>query len=181
MIRVSNLDAGMLYAETPEMPMHTMGVLILDPEEAAGDFEDTRSTFESARQLFRERVHLIPPFRRRMVQGPLQIGDPHWIEELYGFTNSQSPDVRVGAAKALAQLPTQDAITLLHRLLFDKVPKVQPADLAAAAGSFDLILSTVNVKLDWNLYLGALKARGRLHIVGATLDPLDLSAFALVV
>ncbi len=81
MIRVSNLDAGMLYAETPEMPMHTMGVLILDPEEAAGDFEDTRSTFESARQLFRERVHLIPPFRRRMVQGPLQIGDPHWIED----------------------------------------------------------------------------------------------------
>jgi len=53
-------------------------------------------------------------------------------------------------------------------------------DLAAAAGSFDLILSTVNVKLDWNLYLGALKARGRLHIVGATLDPLDLSAFALI-
>ena len=30
MQRVSSLDAGMLYAETPEMPMHTMGVLTCD-------------------------------------------------------------------------------------------------------------------------------------------------------
>ena len=55
-----------------------------------------------------------------------------------------------------------------------------PDDLEAAAGRFDLILSTVNVKLDWNLYIGALNAHGRLHIVGATLEPLDISAFGLI-
>ena len=27
-----------------------------------------------------------------------------------------------------------------------------PKEIAAAAGRFDLIISTVNVKLDWNLY-----------------------------
>ena len=43
--------------------------------------------------------------------------------------------------------------------------------LTAAAGSFDFIISTVNVKLDWNLYLGTLKPKGRLHFVGATLAP----------
>tara|TARA_B100000886_G_scaffold339652_1_gene305771 strand:- start:1591 stop:2619 length:1029 start_codon:yes stop_codon:yes gene_type:complete len=48
------------------------------------------------------------------------------------------------------------------------------------AGQFDFILSTVNVKLDWNHYLGALKPNGRLHIVGGVLEPLDLSAFALI-
>ncbi len=53
-------------------------------------------------------------------------------------------------------------------------------ELAAAAGSFDLILSTVNVKLDWNGYLGALKPRGRLHIVGATIEPLDIEAFPMI-
>lgn len=52
--------------------------------------------------------------------------------------------------------------------------------LAAAAGRFDLILSTVNVKLDWNGYLGTLKPKGRLHIVGATLEPLDIGAFSLI-
>ena len=53
-------------------------------------------------------------------------------------------------------------------------------EITAAAGRFDLIISTVNVKLDWNLYLGTLKARGRLHFVGATLEPLDISVFSLI-
>lgn len=53
-------------------------------------------------------------------------------------------------------------------------------ELAAAAGKFDLIVSTVNVKLEWNLYLNTLKPKGRLHFVGATLEPLDINAFALI-
>lgn len=53
-------------------------------------------------------------------------------------------------------------------------------EIEAAAASFDLVISTVNVKLDWNLYLGTLKPRGRLHFVGATLDPLDINVFSLI-
>lgn len=53
-------------------------------------------------------------------------------------------------------------------------------ELENAAGQFDFILSTVNVKLDWNAYVATLKPRGRLHIVGATLEPLDLGAFPLI-
>ena len=54
------------------------------------------------------------------------------------------------------------------------------AALEAVAGQFDLILSTVNVRLDWNAYICALKPRGRLHLLGATLDPLDLQVFPLL-
>ncbi len=53
-------------------------------------------------------------------------------------------------------------------------------EIKAAAGRFDFIISTVNVKLDWNLYLDTLGPRGRLHFVGATLEPLDLNVFALM-
>lgn len=53
-------------------------------------------------------------------------------------------------------------------------------EIKAAAGRFDFIISTVNVKLDWNLYLSTLSPRGRLHFVGATLEPLDLNVFALM-
>ncbi|OBP15862.1 alcohol dehydrogenase [Rheinheimera sp. SA_1] len=53
-------------------------------------------------------------------------------------------------------------------------------EIAAAAGRFDFILTTVNVKLDWNLYLSTLKPKGRLHFVGATLEPLDLNVFSLI-
>ena len=55
-----------------------------------------------------------------------------------------------------------------------------PEEFAAAAGTFDLIVSTVSVKLDWNAYLRLLKPQGKLHIVGATLDPMDINAFALI-
>ena len=55
-----------------------------------------------------------------------------------------------------------------------------PDALQSAAGEFDLILSTVNVKLDWNTYLTTLKPRGRLHFVGATTAPLDLNVFNLL-
>lgn len=53
-------------------------------------------------------------------------------------------------------------------------------EIAAAGSQFDLIISTVNVKLDWNLYLTTLKPKGRLHFVGATLDPLNVGVFSLL-
>ena len=55
-----------------------------------------------------------------------------------------------------------------------------PDDIKAAAGQFDMIISTVNVKLDWNSYVETLKPKGRLHLVGATLDPLDLALIPLL-
>ncbi len=55
-----------------------------------------------------------------------------------------------------------------------------PEEIEAAAGQFDLVLSTVNVKLDWNAYVATLRPKGRLHIVGATLDPLDLGVFPMI-
>lgn len=62
----------------------------------------------------------------------------------------------------------------------DTINSRDPAALAAAAGRFDYIISTVNVKLDWNAYVGTLKPRGRLHFVGATMEPLDLNVFPLL-
>ncbi len=55
-----------------------------------------------------------------------------------------------------------------------------PEALQAATGRFDFIISTVNVKLDWSLYMSTLKPKGRLHFVGATLEPLNISAFSLI-
>ncbi|MDT8321220.1 MAG: zinc-binding dehydrogenase [Xanthomonadales bacterium] len=49
-----------------------------------------------------------------------------------------------------------------------------------AAGRFDAILSTVNAKLDWNLYLSTLRPQGRLHFVGAVTEPLDIDVFQLI-
>lgn len=55
------------------------------------------------------------------------------------------------------------------------------AELAQVAGSLDFILVTANVALNWDLYIQALAPRGRLHIVGAVLEPIPLHVFALLV
>ena len=39
---------------------------------------------------------------------------------------------------------------------------------------FDLILSTVNVPLDWNALLATLRPKGRLHMLGAVTEPLGI-------
>jgi alcohol/geraniol dehydrogenase (NADP+) len=52
--------------------------------------------------------------------------------------------------------------------------------LARLAGAFDFILVTVNVTLDWNAYIAALAPRGRLHFVGAVLEPVPVAAFSLI-
>jgi uncharacterized zinc-type alcohol dehydrogenase-like protein len=54
------------------------------------------------------------------------------------------------------------------------------AAIKKLAGSFDLLLSTVNVPLDWDTMLGSLAPNGRLHIVGAVLEPIPVAAFSLI-
>jgi alcohol/geraniol dehydrogenase (NADP+) len=86
-----------------------------------------------------------------------------WGCEVTAFTSSESK--------------RDEALSLGAHHVVDSRDK---SALKAAMGSFDLILSTVNVKLNWNYYLEALKPKGRLHFVGATLEPLDVSVFSLI-
>ena len=54
------------------------------------------------------------------------------------------------------------------------------SDLESLAGKFDMILSTVNVPLNWELYFKALAPKGKLHIVGAVLEPISVMSFNLI-
>jgi diacylglycerol O-acyltransferase len=110
MIRVSSLDAGMLYAETAEMPMHTMGVLVLEPPD--------KPIFERLRRVIEERLPLLAPFRRRVVEGPLQIGDPHWIEDPEFSVDNHLHRAAVpspGGMRELTELVAASAGTMLDR------------------------------------------------------------------
>lgn len=54
------------------------------------------------------------------------------------------------------------------------------AAIGKLAGSLDFILVTANVPLDWDAYLAALAPDGRLHFVGAVLEPVPVPAFTLI-
>lgn len=55
-----------------------------------------------------------------------------------------------------------------------------PKDLASIKGRLNFILNTTNVNLDWNAYISALAPQGKLHMVGAVLEPMKIVAFSLL-
>jgi WS/DGAT/MGAT family acyltransferase len=77
--RLSGLDAGFLALERLETPMHIGSLAILDGE----PFLDESGRFRLAdvRRLVASRLHLIPRFRRRVMEVPLGIGRPVWVDD----------------------------------------------------------------------------------------------------
>jgi len=70
------MDAAFLYMETPSMHLHVVGVLVLDPGGAPDGF-----TLDKLTRVLSERIHLIPPLRRRLLPSPGAIDHPLWIED----------------------------------------------------------------------------------------------------
>ena len=60
------------------------------------------------------------------------------------------------------------------------VSSTDPAAIAALAGQLDLVIVTANATLDWNALIGTLAPKGRLHVVGAVLQPIPVPVFALM-
>lgn len=55
-----------------------------------------------------------------------------------------------------------------------------PKELETVQGKLKFILNTTNVSLDWDVYLSALSKKGKLHTVGAVLEPMEIPAFSLI-
>ncbi|MCF8413911.1 MAG: NAD(P)-dependent alcohol dehydrogenase [Melioribacteraceae bacterium] len=55
-----------------------------------------------------------------------------------------------------------------------------PEELASIAGKLNFVLNTTNVSLDWNSYISTLAPKGKLHTVGAVLEPMAIPAFSLI-
>ena len=53
-------------------------------------------------------------------------------------------------------------------------------EILKAANSLDFLLITVNIPLDWAALLKTLKPNGRMHVVGAVLEPMPIPAFELI-
>src|SRR5262249_35919505 len=69
-------DAFFLYAETPTNHMHVTLCAVVDPAGMPGGY-----SFETVRDQIRSRIHLVPPFTRRLVTVPLRLHHPLWIED----------------------------------------------------------------------------------------------------
>ena len=72
--RLSGLDAAFLALETAATHLHVGAVMVFAPGEAGLDFEVLR-------QMVLDRLHLVPPFRRRAVRVPFGLHHPLWLED----------------------------------------------------------------------------------------------------
>lgn len=75
MDRLIGIDAAMVEMESPTMHLHVVGVIVLDGSMAGP------ALFDRVASLFAERLHLIGPFRRRLVEVPAGLDHPRWIAD----------------------------------------------------------------------------------------------------
>ncbi len=68
---LSGLDSSFLYLENANMPMH-VGAL---------DIYEGSLSFEEFKAFLLERLHLAPRLRQRLVEVPLSIDHPYWIDD----------------------------------------------------------------------------------------------------
>ena len=76
MQRLNAIDAFFLYMEEPTVHEHTVKLSMLDYSDAPGGY-----SFAAIREIMRNRMHRVPPFRWRVVNTPLGLNHPLWIED----------------------------------------------------------------------------------------------------
>jgi diacylglycerol O-acyltransferase / wax synthase len=77
--RLNALDESFLHLEQPDTPMHVGALTVFEgPQffDAAGHFR-----LAEVRELVASRLHLIPRFRRRIVNVPFGAGRPVWVDD----------------------------------------------------------------------------------------------------
>jgi diacylglycerol O-acyltransferase / wax synthase len=105
MQRLTGLDATFLYMETPTTHMHVAGVAVFDPSTVPEGY-----SFDRVKELVESRLHLLPPFRRRLVTVPFQLHHPLWIED---------PDFDLDYHVRRAALPSPGGVEELAELSAD--------------------------------------------------------------
>jgi WS/DGAT/MGAT family acyltransferase len=76
MQRLSGLDTGFLYLETPTVHMTVQAVMLLDPSTVPGGY-----SFEKIKTHLQTRLPQLPEFRRRLATVPFELHRPVWFDD----------------------------------------------------------------------------------------------------
>jgi len=111
--RLNGVDALMLYSETPEIHMHTLKIGVLDVSGVEGGF-----SFDLFRQVAYPRLLALTPLRFQLVDVPLKLHHPMWVQNSDIDLDYHLHQARVpapGGRRELDQLIGEIASTPLDR------------------------------------------------------------------
>jgi diacylglycerol O-acyltransferase len=74
--QLNGVDTTFLNIETTTQQGHVGGIAVIDPSTAPDGWG-----FETVRKVIEERIHLLPPYRRRLLTVPLGLDHPYWVED----------------------------------------------------------------------------------------------------
>jgi diacylglycerol O-acyltransferase / wax synthase len=77
MRQLTALDAQFLNVESPTTVGHVGSLIVLDPSTAPGG----EWNLELVRAVLEPRLYLAAPFRQRLVEVPLGLGRPYWVDD----------------------------------------------------------------------------------------------------
>jgi diacylglycerol O-acyltransferase / wax synthase len=103
--RLSGLDVAFLSLETPTTHLHILGALVFDADDVAGGVD-----FERIRDTVADRVRLVPPFRKRMVEVPFGLQHPSMVDD---------PDFDIDYHVRRVALPSPGGLPELSALMGD--------------------------------------------------------------
>ena len=75
MRRLNGMDAMLLYSEAPNIHTHTVKVAVIDASHYDGEYG-----FEDFRQTVRRRLYLMTPLRYKLIDLPLRLHRPMWLQ-----------------------------------------------------------------------------------------------------
>src|ERR1019366_7372852 len=110
MERLTGMDAAFLALETDTMHMHVGAVMVFDPSSPETGEDVPTRYFDRLRAVVEERIHLVPPLRRRVVRVPFGIHHPMWVED---------PDFELDYHLRRASLPAPGGPTELAAFVAD--------------------------------------------------------------
>ncbi len=146
---LSALDASFIYLESYRSPMHIGGIYLLNATDAPPDYD-----YRTFRAHIESRLPLSRVFRERLVEVPLNLSHPYWINDPEFELDFHLPQIAVPRPGGLAQLmdlaahifgrPLNRSRPLWEMYFVDGVDGIP----GLAAGSFAIISKIHHASVD---------------------------------
>ena len=114
MEQLTGLDAAFLALDSPRTTGHVGSIQVLD---ATGE-DGEPITLDRLTAVVGERLHLVPPLRRKVVEVPFGLGQPFWVEDADFDLEFHVRELALPAPGSLHQLTEQ--VARIHSRTLDR-------------------------------------------------------------